>query len=610
MADKEHARPAGATDASAAMSPSSTRLVVHSPRPRGRSTDHASIRGDGLLDMPGLSPSLPPLTRHPTFESTRRTVSPPNSVKAFAQARRRGQDHRPDGDTEDEGDDDDDDGHGERVTSAADKPLGSARSCHSRHTCARRRESTGADKKDAAARNENKGQGQGHGKERLDIDFDCLETLIDAESGERPTSRDFTNLPDSAMPSHTPIFTSDGDFIDVQTDRASRFTREKVVGDKGQDEDADSRSSSGHVRLDQQHPEQSRFNFFSSAFESTIHAAEFGDLVLPGESIRSLFDFSDDDDDGDGVWWLNMNNPSGGEVWTICKAFGIHPLTTEDIIHKESREKIELFPSYYFACFRSFAIRDDGEGDSVEFRPFNVYAVVFREGIISFSFTPNSHASRVRFRISQLKEQVSISSDWICYALIDDVVDSFGPGINQIEREADAIEDHVFITRVEDNQAFLRKIGLARKNVMGLMRLLGGKPDVLRAFTKRCTEDYDVTPRMDIALYLGDIQDHAVTMMNSLVHFDTILSRSHSNYLAQLSIDNIDMGNRTNITLSRVTIIATVIVPMNVVCGLFGMNVKVPWGEAGNLNAFFGILGFILAFAVLALLLARQRRWI
>ncbi|KAF9873131.1 putative CorA family metal ion transporter [Colletotrichum karsti] len=579
MSDKDTTKPARGTDASAPLSPLSAHQLGTSPRPRGRSADHASTR-DHMLDVFIESPTMAPLSRRPTFDSTRRTVSPPNSVKAFAQARRRGQEARQDSDNED--DDDDDDGG----DFSADKPpLGSGRSCHSRsHNTCGHRNSLGL------ATTEVEGSHRGPHKDRLYIDFDYLETLINAEDGERPVSADFANLPDSAMPNNAPMFTADGDFIDVATDHHS------ISEEKGGD------AKSGPIQISQQYPEQSRFNFFSSALESTIHAAEFGDLILPGENIRSLFDFPDEEPDG--VWWLNMNNPTGGEVWTICKAFGIHPLTIEDIIHKESREKIELFPSYYFACFRSFASVE--EPDGVDYHPFNVYVVVFREGIISFSFTPNSHASRVRFRISQLKEQVSISSDWICYALIDDIVDSFGPGINQIEHEADAIEDQVFITRPEDNQLFLRRIGLTRKNVMSLMRLLGGKADVLRAFTKRCTEDYDVTPRMDIALYLSDIQDHAVTMMNSLIHFDTMLSRSHSNYLAQLSIDNIDMGNRTNEFLSRVTVIATVIVPLNVVCGLFGMNVKVPWGDVENLNAFFGIMSGIILFAAVSLGVARR----
>lgn len=330
---------------------------------------------------------MQPLSRRPTYDSTRRTVSPPNSVKAFAQARRRGQEQRQDSDNDDDGDDDDYKGDG--GNSVADKPLGSGRSGRSLSH-------------NACGTTDLEGGHQGPHKDRLYIDFDYLETLINAEDGERRHSPDLANLPNSALPNHATMFTADGDFIDVVTGRNS------VSQEKGGD------ARSGHIRLSEQHPEQSRFNFFSSALESTIHAAQFGDLILPGENIRSLFDFPDEEQDG--VWWLNMNSPTGGEVWTVCKAFGIHPLTIEDIIHQESREKIELFPSYYFACFRSFASVE--EPDGVDYHPFNVYVVVFREGIISFSFMPNSHASRVRFRISQLKEQVSLSSDWICYALM------------------------------------------------------------------------------------------------------------------------------------------------------------------------------------------------
>jgi magnesium transporter len=118
----------------------------------------------------------------------------------------------------------------------------------------------------------------------------------------------------------------------------------------------------------------------------------------------------------DGVWWLNMNNPTDEEIRAICKAFGVHPLTIEDIGTQEAREKIELFPSYYFACFRSFHVQDIDDGQ--EYEPFNIYVVVFREGTLSFSFSPNPHAAHVRKRITMLKDYVALSSDWICYALM------------------------------------------------------------------------------------------------------------------------------------------------------------------------------------------------
>jgi magnesium transporter len=111
-----------------------------------------------------------------------------------------------------------------------------------------------------------------------------------------------------------------------------------------------------------------------------------------------------------------MNNPTEEEIRAICKAFGIHPLTIEDIGTQEAREKIELFPSYYFACFRSFHVEQIEGGQ--EYEPFNIYVVVFREGTLSFSFSPNPHAAHVRKRITALKDYVALSSDWICYALM------------------------------------------------------------------------------------------------------------------------------------------------------------------------------------------------
>ncbi len=194
----------------------------------------------------------------------------------------------------------------------------------------------------------------------------------------------------------------------------------------------------------------------------------------------------------------------------------------------------------------------------------------------------------------------------------DNIVDCFAPVINQIEIEADAIEDEVFIMRQDDSNDFLRTIGRVRKNCMALLRLLGGKADVLRGFTKRCNENYQVTPHMDIGMYLGDIQDHVVTMANNLGHFEKMLSRAHSNYLATLSINNIAQGTDTNRVLSKITFLASVLVPLNLVSGMFGMNVRIPFQEdrTDSLAPFFSILGFMIVLSSIFLGLARWKRYI
>ncbi|KAJ9494321.1 hypothetical protein LTR99_002161 [Exophiala xenobiotica] len=344
-----------------------------------------------------------------------------------------------------------------------------------------------------------------------------------------------------------------------------------------------------------------RFHLFSSELTQGKSATKLGDLVSDGTTFRDLFEVGPDG----GVWWLDVLNPTKSELEVLAKAFKIHRLTREDIETQEAREKVELFSQYYFVCFRSFNM-DSSHEDFLD--PIHVYIVVCGDGVLSFSYHPNPHAHNVRKRISKLGDFLSLGPDYICYAMIDDIVDSFAPIIRDAEQESENIEDQVFIAREDDFLALLRQIGECRKRVLNMMRLLGGKADVIKGFAKRCNEQYEMTPRGDIGLYLGDIQDHVVTMMSNLGHVEKMLSRSHANYLAQLNVDNILKGNSTNKALAKITVVATILVPLNLVTGLFGMNVNVPGKNTGGLYWFFGILGAIFLFVFTCLMVARRLR--
>ena len=350
--------------------------------------------------------------------------------------------------------------------------------------------------------------------------------------------------------------------------------------------------------------ETGRYSFFSSEASSTIHAHDFAGLFDPGVTARDLFEIPEDS----GAWWLDILNPTEEELQVFQRAFGVHRLTIEDIETQEAREKVELFPAYYFVSFRSFRQVDPAHEDYMQ--PVNVYMVVFREGILTITYKQSPHATNVRSRIGKLRDYMALTADWICYAMIDNIVDTFGPPIHTIERETDILEDQVFVARTEDYTPILRQIGECRKKVMSLMRLLNGKADVIKGFAKRCNESYTVTPRGEIGLYLGDIQDHVVTMMSNLGHFEKMLSRSHANYQAQLTVAYLASGNRANAVLSKITLLASILVPLNLICGLFGMNVDVPGRSSEGLGWFFGILGVIAMIVLGSLATARKYRFI
>ena len=329
------------------------------------------------------------------------------------------------------------------------------------------------------------------------------------------------------------------------------------------------------------------------------------------------------------TFWLDVLSPTETEMRVLSKTFGIHPLTAEDIMVQEAREKVELFRNYYFVNYRTFE-QDMNSEDFLE--PINMYVIVFREGVISFHFSMTPHPANVRRRIRQLKDYLILSSDWISYAIIDDITDVFAPLIQNVEDEVDDIDDSILQlhsggddkskddkskndknnsnekgsdagepTTGESGGDMLRRVGECRKKVMGLYRLLGNKADVIKGFAKRCNEQWEIAPRSEIGLYLGDIQDHILTMTSNLSHYETyvdsyslssplssslalmqetritrLLSRAHSNYLAQINIRMNERQEQTADVLGKLTVLGTIVLPMNIITGMFGMNVVVP----------------------------------
>ncbi|OCH95909.1 cora-domain-containing protein [Obba rivulosa] len=394
----------------------------------------------------------------------------------------------------------------------------------------------------------------------------------------------------------------------------------------------------------QGHDRPYRFSFYSNALSATIHARSLSELPAEGQSFEDLFlgrpgsgaatsatmnanassrggSYGASPIPGPGsvkstglngrfgnmgtgsqnpencTWWLDVLSPTDEEMKLLSKVFNIHPLTTEDIQMEETREKIELFRNYYFVCFRGF---DQDPYSPTYLEPLNMYIIVFREGILSFHYRPTPHPQNVRRRIKQLKDYISVTSDWISYALIDDITDAFGPLIQGIEYEVDSIDELVLILKDAEQSDMLRRIGTCRKKVMGLLRLMGNKADVVKGLAKRCNENWRVAPTSDIGLYLSDIQDHLITMTQNLNHYEKILSRSHSNYLAQISIEMTEANNQINDVLSKLTALGTVLIPMNLVTGLWGMNVHVPGQFSDGYTWFGAIIGALAAFALIA----------
>ena len=176
-----------------------------------------------------------------------------------------------------------------------------------------------------------------------------------------------------------------------------------------------------------------RFTYFNDELPATIHSHTISELLQPGQSFSDLFrpeprileDSSSEEEPepplgaprtsrtGSNIaerssitppepsqslprlgprptFWLDVFKTTDAEMKVISKAFGIHPLTTEDIMMQEAREKVELFRSYYLVSYRTFE-QDSNSEDYMD--PVNIYVVVFRDGVISVRTAPLPRAS-------------------------------------------------------------------------------------------------------------------------------------------------------------------------------------------------------------------------
>ncbi|KAJ2009776.1 CorA metal ion transporter [Coemansia thaxteri] len=407
--------------------------------------------------------------------------------------------------------------------------------------------------------------------------------------------------------------------------------------------------------------ESYRFTFFNPAI-GTIRAQEFADLRTPGMDLAALLQVG-------GCFWIDVLRPSFQEMHLFSKIFGIHALTVEDIMTQDAREKCEVHATYYFVCFRSF---DNDPNSESYLEPKCIYNIVMREGIITFHMDPAVHQYHVLRRIRRQIDHIIVTPDWLNYAIIDDITDLLAPILQVVEFDVDSIDELVLVISSSEQSDMLLRISTARKRVMMVLRLLQGKADVVRALTKRfetatalstsqinamagtgavhglVTErqntgtpsicdnssrwrrvsngDHawtappvdapDVVAEMaldqrkghETLLYLGDVLDHIVTMMQNAAHYDNILGRAHANYLAQISIDLTESSNRTNDVVAKLSALAAIVVPLNFITGMWGANVKVPGQGNDDLHYFFTILGMCMLYVIVAISWARYYR--
>jgi len=303
---------------------------------------------------------------------------------------------------------------------------------------------------------------------------------------------------------------------------------------------------------------------------------------------------------------LKQITEEGKVVWLDVEGYGdlemvrhlgakakLHRLMVEDIVTYQ-RTKIDVHLETSLLTLHSFT--QEGRQEQLTLVIGQGFLLTFQEGIPGDCFGP------VRQR---LRENIGIvrsrGADYLAYALIDAVIDSYFPVVEAGQERLESLEDGV-LTLERVGTELIDEIRLARQEISTQHRHLRPLLDCLSTLIRDVS-----TCREETRVYLNDCRDHVLQLLDSLEGQREMVAQLTDLYLSSLS-------HRMNQTMSVLTVIATIFMPLSFIAGVYGMNFnpEVSPYNMPELNWRFGYffaLGLMMVCAGGMLHFFRRRGW-
>ncbi len=256
------------------------------------------------------------------------------------------------------------------------------------------------------------------------------------------------------------------------------------------------------------------------------------------------------------VLWINLDGiHDTAMLSTMGEAFAIHPLTLEDILNTEHRPKLEEYDTYLFIVLKIFNLSDDLGTVEVE----QISFTLGEDFILSFQEKQGDVFDEVRNRIRAGKGKIrTLGVDYLTYALLDAVVDSYFLVLEEIGDRIETLEEELLVHPTpempEEIHSLKGSLILLRKSLSPMREVISGFQHNESGLVRETTK-----------IYLRDVHDHVIQCIETLQTQRDILSGLLDLYLSSIS-------QRMNEVMKILTIIATIFIPLTFVAGVYGMN--------------------------------------
>jgi len=290
------------------------------------------------------------------------------------------------------------------------------------------------------------------------------------------------------------------------------------------------------------------------------------------------------------VSWMDARGlGSEGILKQLSQVFYLHPLMLEDVVNVPHRPKIDFYDDQILVIMQMVRSKETGTrvtSEQVSFVLGRNFLVTFQEEPEWDSFEPVR--DRIRRGTGSICNQ---GADYLAYALLDTIVDSFFPVLESIGEELEALEEEVVDNPSRDT---IENIHRMRRALMKLRRYIWPQRSVINSLIR----DSEDLVSQEVKLYLQDVYDHIVQVVDIIENYREIASSLMDVYLSAIN-------NRMNEVMKLLTVISSIFIPLTFIAGVYGMNFN-PASSPFNMPELEWFWGYVLCLGVMALIAGLQ----
>lgn len=282
------------------------------------------------------------------------------------------------------------------------------------------------------------------------------------------------------------------------------------------------------------------------------------------------------------------------------KDFGVHALELEDISSRQ-QPKVEQQFGHLFIVTRMLYLNQNMHivNDQLSFFIFGNTLITIQE-----TYEDVLEPVRVRLRDKQMKIR-SRKVEYLTYALLDAVIDHYFLVLNQLGERMERLEQRLLTKPRREHRDLIMHL---KHDLLSIRRIIWPSRDL----TNNLLRNDHLNKQEDIQIYLRDLYDHVISLMDHTESYREISSNL-------LDIYNTAVNNSMNEIMKVLTMVSAIFIPLSFLAGLYGMNFASEGrsGEPMPLNmpelyqphGYFWVLGVMGLIGLFQLLLFWKKGW-